>query len=215
MEAIKPDPSLNLKTAFQEITSRKPKGLGALKFWGGVGGGASAGELCIEEGAWSLHLTPSFPRLGPIFKYPEHGSMAGVGPRRWAGPCKDVLSACGLRPAPAGGRRLPRPRGLGGTELQFLSRVGELQFLSRVGGRLPSAERDGHAKWGAGRCPGQEEGLWAESPSRKLREGAVDGAGRGAGVCRGPWTRAPHCPAEGLLCGGRPTARPVCRAESS
>lgn len=86
-------------------------------------------------------------------------------------------------------------------------------------GRLPFPEREGrrspNTKWGAGRCPGQEVGLWAESPSRKLREGPVDGAGRGAGVCREPWTGAPHCPAEGLLCGGRPTVRPVCQAESS
>lgn len=113
LEAIKPDPSLNLKTAFQEITSRKPKGLGALKFWGGVGGGASAGELCIEEGAWSLPVTPSFPRLGPIFKYPEPGSMAGVGPGRWAGLCKDVVSACGLRPAPCACGRASSPQAPG------------------------------------------------------------------------------------------------------
>lgn len=200
MEAIKPDPSLNLKTALQEITSRKPKVLGALKSWGGAGGGASAGELCIEEGAWGLHVTPSFPRLGPIFKYPEHGSMAGVGPGWWAGPCKDVLSACGLR-LWAGGVS-PGPGASVGPNCSSSPGQRPAPLCGAGGSEEPSR------KVGRGEVSGAGGGAlgrvsFPEAPG-------VDGARRGAGVCRGPWTGAPHCPAEGLLCGGRPTIRPVC-----
>ena len=137
------------------------------------------GELCIEEGAWGLHMTPSFPRLGSIFKYPEYGSMAGMGGRiqeaGWG-------LAGGQDPA-----KTPSPPAAESPQALGPQWEGAAVPLSEPEGRIPFAEREGqrspHAKWGAGWCLGQEVGLWAESPSWKLREGAVDGAGKG--VCRG------------------------------
>lgn len=136
---------------------------------GGVSGGAfrvlREGELCIEEGAWGLHVTPSFPRLGSIFKYPEYGRMAGVGvqntggrvgPGRWAGPCKDALSACGgVSPGPG-------------------ASVGR-SCSSSPGARRPAPLS------GAG---GSEE------PSHKVGRGEVSGAGGGA-LGRGSFPEAP------------------------